>query len=132
MPMPTSRHPSSRAPFKVVEEEISPEACEIRIEGELDLAVAGQLVESISGCSNLLVLIDLGRCDFIDSTGIAVIVRADRERSKRGGRVVVHSPGGQVLRVLTVTGLVEHDVVFPDREAALTVGATDGSGQPTR
>jgi anti-anti-sigma factor len=131
VPIPTSRHPSS-APFKLVEEEISPEACEIRIKGELDLAVADQLVESISSRSALLVLIDLGDCDFIDSTGIAVIVRADRERSKRGGRVVVHSPGGQVLRVLTVTGLVEHDIVVSDRIAALAVGGTDGSGQPTR
>jgi anti-sigma B factor antagonist len=129
--MPSSRHPS-RAPFKLVEEEISPEACEIRVEGELDLAVADQLVESISCRSALLVLIDLGGCAFIDSTGIAVVVRADRERSKRGGRVVVHSPSGQVLRVLTVTGLVEHGVVFSDRTAALAVGGTDDSGQLTR
>jgi anti-anti-sigma factor len=131
VPMPTSRHPS-RASFKLVEEEISPEACEIRIEGELDLAVADQLVDAISSRSALLVLIDLGSCDFIDSTGIAVIVRADRERSKRGGRVVVHSPGGQVRRVLTVTGLVDHDVVFSDRTAALAVGGTDASGRRTR
>ena len=118
--------------FNLSERQISSDCREISVVGELDLAVAGRLEEAIARSHDEQTLIDLTDCEFIDSTGIAVIVRADRERSKRGGRVVVHSPGGQVLRVLTVTGLVEHDVVFPDREAALTVGATDGSGQPTR
>jgi anti-sigma B factor antagonist len=113
-------------PFKLAEREISPEAREIQIHGELDLAVANQLKVAISSCGAAIVLIDLERCEFIDSTGIAVIVRAHNERLADGGRVVVHSPRAQVLRVLTVTGLTQNGLVFGDREEVL--GAPDGDG----
>ena len=49
----------------------------IAVGGELDLSVAGRLGEAIECCSGAKqILIDLEACDFIDSTGIAVIVRA--------------------------------------------------------
>jgi anti-sigma B factor antagonist len=119
-------------PFKLVEREISPQTWEIQIEGELDLAVAVQLQEAVSRCNAELLLMDLERCEFIDSTGIAVIVRAHRERAEEGGRVVAHSAGAQVLRVLTVTGLSENGIVFSDREGVLASMGLDGSSAQTR
>jgi anti-sigma B factor antagonist len=118
-------------PFKLTENEISPLAREIRVEGELDLAVAAKLQEAISASAVPLVVIDLGGCEFIDSTGIAAIVQANRDRAEDGGRVVVHSAGAQVLRVLTITGLADNALVFPDRDAALASASVDESAQPT-
>lgn len=107
-------------PFKVSEQEIAPGCREIRVEGELDLAVTDQLEEAIARCHDELTLINLDDCDFIDSTGIAVIVRAHRDRAAdRGGRVVVHSPSAQVIRVLTTIGLMGTGLVFESREEAL-------------
>jgi anti-sigma B factor antagonist len=117
--------------FKLTEREISTLVREIGIEGELDLAVAPQLEQAISSCQAPLVVIDLERCEFIDSTGIAVIVQAHRQRSADGGRVVVHSPGAQVLRVLTVTGLTQNGLVFSDRDEVLASAAADGSAPYT-
>jgi anti-anti-sigma factor len=106
--------------FHLSEREISSDCREIVVEGELDLAVAGQLEEAIARSHGEQTLIDLTDCEFIDSTGIAVIVRADRERSRDGGgRLVVHSPGDQVLRVLEITGLTGIGLVFASREEAL-------------
>jgi anti-sigma B factor antagonist len=93
---------------------------ELRVEGELDLAVADRLEDALDGIDAKRVLIDLGACDFIDSTGIAVIVRADQRARKNGSRVAIHSPSAQVLRLLTLSGLTENGLVFEDRDRALS------------
>ncbi len=110
----------SHLPFQVSECEIAPGCREIRVDGELDLAVADQLVEAVARSDAGQTLINLEGCHFIDSSGIAVIVRAQRERANAGGgRIVVHSPSAQVLRVLTVTGLTGNGLVFDSRDEAL-------------
>jgi anti-anti-sigma factor len=90
--------------FKVSEDEIAPGCLEVRVEGELDLAVAEQLQEAIARCRGKQTLISLEDCEFIDATGIAVII---------------HSPRAQVLRVLDTTGLTGSGFVFESREEAL-------------
>ncbi len=84
------------------------------VEGELDL------------------VIDLERCEFIDSTGVAAIVQANRDRAAADGGVLVHSAGAQVLRVLTITGLADHGLVFPDSEATLASLGEEESAQQVR
>jgi anti-anti-sigma factor len=79
--------------------------------------VSDQLQEAIAGCEAEQILIGLEACQFIDSTGIAVIFRAHRSEDSR---VLVHSPRDQVLRVLEVTGLTADGLVFADREQALS------------
>jgi anti-sigma B factor antagonist len=94
---------------------------EIQVEGELDLAVAGQLDEALAaaaeGCDR--VLVDLERCAFIDSSGIAVILRARNRMEESGGRLAVFAPTDQVLRVLSTTGLTTNGLVFDSAEQAL-------------
>jgi anti-sigma B factor antagonist len=106
-------------PFTLSEREIDPGCREIRVEGELDLAVADRLQAVIARRQGDQTLIDLEDCEFIDSTGIAVIVRAHRAWADGGGRFVVHSPSAQVLRILTITGLSGIGLIFESREAAL-------------
>jgi anti-anti-sigma factor len=91
--------------LKLTERRLADDTWEIEVEGELDLSVVGRFQEAIDGSGSGLTLIDLTRCTFIDSTGIAAILRARRLREEDGGRVVVHSPSRQVLRIFTVTGL---------------------------
>ncbi len=80
--------------------------------------MADQLQRAIDEAAPGSTLIDLRHCTFIDSTGIAVILRAHRKREEEGGRVVVHSLSSPVLRVFTVTGLTGNGLVFADRDAA--------------
>lgn len=103
--------------FKLTEAVIEDGCREIEIEGELDLAVADRLQQAIASCQGDQILISLKSCQFIDSTGIAVIVDAHR---RNDSRVVLHSPSGQVLRLFEITGLTSNGLVFADREQALS------------
>lgn len=53
------------------------------------------------------VVVELPDLDFIDSTGIALLLRAHRRAEEAGGRLDVVEPVGQVERVLRATGAVE-------------------------
>ena len=110
--------------FTLSERDLAPGCREIWVGGELDLAVADQLAEAIERCDAEQILIDLTQCEFIDSTGIAVIVRAQRARANDGGgRIAVHSPSRQVLRVLGITGLLGGGLVFASQDEALNGSA---------
>src|SRR5215213_57762 len=104
--------------FRLIERDLEDGQREVRVEGELDLAVAGQLQELLARSEDELVIIDLAACEFIDSTGIAVIVQASKSASEDGRRVIAHSPSAQVLRVLTLTGLTANGLVFANPEEA--------------
>lgn len=92
---------------------------EIRVEGELDLAVASQLEEAIDRADDgQSVFLNLESCEFIDSTGIAVVVNAHRRLKEEGRRLVAYGADGQVLRVLSISGLVQGGLVFRSIEEA--------------
>ena len=107
--------------FKVSERDLENGARDIQVEGELDLAVAGRLDEVLAkACEQCeQVLVGLERCDFIDSSGIAVILRAHNRMQEDGNRLVVYAPTAQVLRVLSMTGLTSNGLVFDSAEQAL-------------
>lgn len=115
--------PAGARRFKVTESAVEDGAREIEIEGEIDSAVAGRLQEALANCQADRILINLESCQFIDSTGIAVIVQANRENDSR---IVLHSPSGQVLRVLEITGLTSNGLVQADRQQALSAVARSG------
>lgn len=108
--------------FNVSERELQPGCRDIQVEGELDLAVAGKLDEVLTSaateCSRILV--GLERCEFIDSSGIAVILRAHNRMEGEGNRLAVYAPTAQVLRVLSMTGLTGNGLVFDSAEEALS------------
>jgi anti-sigma B factor antagonist len=107
--------------FKVSERDLQPGIRDVQVEGELDLAVAGRLDEvltaAVEQCKQ--VLVGLERCDFIDSSGIAVILRAHNRMQEDGNRLVVYGPTDQVLRVLSMTGLTSNGLVFDSAAEAL-------------
>jgi len=116
--------------FKVTERDLRPGCRDVQIEGELDLAVAGQLDEVLTVAAEecTRVLVGLERCAFIDSSGIAVILRAHNRMAEEGHRLAVYAPTDQVLRVLSMTGLTANGLVFDNVEEALSaVGDPDPS-----
>jgi anti-sigma B factor antagonist len=96
----------------------------ISVRGELDLSTApeleGPLEEAVSA-ADASVLIDLSECEFIDSTGIALIVRAWQRLDGDGeNKVVICSANEQVRRVLEITGLELSIAIHGNRDDALT------------
>lgn len=117
--------------FNVSTRDLRPGTRDVQIEGELDLAVAPQLDEALTTAAEECehVLVGLERCAFIDSSGIAVILRAHNRMEQEGHRLVVYAPTEQVLRVLSMTGLIGNGLVFDsadDALAALGPGAAHG------
>jgi anti-sigma B factor antagonist len=53
----------------------------------------------------VLVLSNLG---FIDSSGLRVLIAADRDITERGGTLTLRSPSETVRRLLEITGLNDH------------------------
>jgi anti-sigma B factor antagonist len=84
-------------PFRVGARDLESGATEIRVEGEIDLAVADRFEAVIEQSSSNArqVLIDLSACEFIDSTAIAIFLRKQRQLEAEGGRLVLTEPRGR-------------------------------------
>jgi anti-anti-sigma factor len=114
--------------FKLTEKDLHSGCREIRVEGELDLSVAGQLQEVLDRVVGeyTLVLINLEDCEFIDSTGIATILHAHHEMEKEGRCLAVYGPSSQVRRTLSITGLTNNGLVFESAEDAVVAASKAG------
>lgn len=78
----------------------------IAVEGELDLATAPELIEALGAAPDELVVVDLTRASFMDSTGLRTLLDAERRAKMAGSRLVVVCDGdGPVRRLFTITGL---------------------------
>lgn len=112
------------APFEVKVGDLDQGVRTISVCGELDLSTAPELegpLDQALDSGEGSVLIDLSQCEFIDSTGIALIVRAwQRLDSGENGRaLVICSQNDQVRRVLEITGLELSIPVHTTRDEAL-------------
>lgn len=86
--------------------------------GEHDIATAPevrQALERISGS----VLVDLTRCEFIDSSAIGVLISASKTRARDGGslELVVPPENTTIARTLHVAGVGDLLTVHPARPA---------------
>jgi anti-sigma B factor antagonist len=117
----------SPVPFEVQSEELDGGIRAFTVRGELDMSTAPQLEEKLADAladPTSAIVLDLCECEFIDSTGIALIVRTwqklDREGGGEGrGRVVLCSHNHQVRRLLEITGVESSISMHESREAAL-------------
>jgi anti-anti-sigma factor len=117
------------APFEVKIGDLEQGTRTISVRGELDLSTApeleGPLTDAVENDAGSL-LIDLTSCEFIDSTGIALIVRAWQRLDSGGdGRsLAICSQNDQVRRVLEITGLELSIPVHTTRDEALAAIAS--------
>jgi anti-sigma B factor antagonist len=121
--------------FALEQREIGDGRCEIIVRGELDLAVAERLEEAIAAAArdHAGIVVGLAECEFIDSTGIAVIVRAHQRLGDQERHLVACCPQDQVERVLDITGLLENGLVYGSLDeaiAAIRAATEHDSGVP--
>lgn len=80
--------------------------------GEIDFASAPSLQAQIMAAleqnrTNALIL-NLSAVQFLDSSGLRVIVQLQRDLESAGGGLVLFDPTAPVLRILALTGLDKH------------------------
>jgi anti-anti-sigma factor len=81
------------------------------LHGELDLASAPLLqreLESAEIEATAMVVLDLQELQFIDSTGLRIILSAHERSRERGQEFAVTRGSQQVQRLLTITRVDEH------------------------
>ncbi|HEX5763298.1 MAG TPA: STAS domain-containing protein [Solirubrobacterales bacterium] len=118
----------SPAPFDVQSEELDNGICVFTVRGELDMNTAPQLEQALEAAladEEAAIMLDLSDCEFIDSTGIALIVRTwqrlDRDAGNGGkGKFVLCCVNHQVRRLLKITGVESSISLHEQRDAALS------------
>jgi anti-sigma B factor antagonist len=80
----------------------------VAFSGELDLSGvdrARRAIEEAEGSATGLLVLDLSGLDFIDSTGLEVMLRAARRAHDEGRRLIVQRPSTYVRRLLELTAI---------------------------
>jgi anti-sigma B factor antagonist len=91
-----------------VEERGEGSALVLAVSGELDLRTSPELeqrLERVWGSGAELVILDLRQIEFMDSTGLRVLLGAHQRAHETGRRFALVRGSDQVERVLTLTGV---------------------------
>ena len=95
----------------------------IALAGEVDIAVAKQveaaLDDGIRDSAGAFV-VDLCDVEFLDSSGIGLLMRARALLGREERELVVVCPPGPVRRIFEVAGVVDLLALFDTRDAAAT------------
>jgi anti-sigma B factor antagonist len=93
----------------------------VRLRGELDVAAAAKVAAALVQVVVLArqVVVDLEGLEFMDSSGLAALVRARKHARQAGGDLLLAAPQQQILRVLDLTRLTEVFSVHPCVEEAV-------------
>jgi anti-anti-sigma factor len=80
----------------------------VALRGELDMSGvdrARQAIEEAESLDKQLLVLDLSQLEFIDSTGLEVVLRAARRAHDAGRRLIVLRPSRYVRRLLEMTAI---------------------------
>lgn len=99
----------------------------ISLRGELDRAAVGDLELALLTAGGRPVVLDLSDCEFIDSSGIALIVEHWRQRD---GRLTLAGPRSQTARILEITGIGATIGAFDSFQEACAALRDDGGRGP--
>ncbi len=102
----------------------------VEVAGEIDVYTAPQLRERLinlveSGARQ--VVVDLGRVEFLDSTGLGVLVGALKRLRSAGGELTLVCAQERLLKIFRITGLDRVFTLYDSVDAAVSRGA-EGSG----
>lgn len=123
--MPATRSPSPPPrSLTVATTMTAPDAATVVLTGRLDAVAAPELTAELAAllaAGRTHLVIDLSDVAFLDSAGLAVLVRSRREtRSQHGGVTLVSPASENAMRVLRLT---QFDRVFTMLPSTPVVGA---------
>ena len=85
-----------------------PDAVVIAIAGEVDMDSASQLAACLLDHPDTDIIVDLSRVDFLDSSGINVLVQAYKRVRETGHRLRTRGEQDNVLAVMRASGLDDY------------------------
>ena len=108
--------------FRLVEKNLGDESRLLAVRGEIDIAVAPEFRESVATATDedtRKVVMDLSEVEFMDSSGLQVLLNLRKELTTRGGELVLACDRAPVLDLFRLTGLDQVCRVVPSVDAAL-------------
>jgi anti-sigma B factor antagonist len=105
---PSQERIPEMATFSITDGPIDRNTHVVEPHGEIDLATVRILKQRLAEALELgtrHLIVDLEDVDFIDSTGLGVLIGTERRLRARGGRLIIACPNPAVRRVFEVTGL---------------------------
>jgi anti-sigma B factor antagonist len=105
----------------------------VELRGELDVADAAGVAAALAGvlARPRQAVVDLAGLTFIDCSGVTALMQACTRARRAGGDLLLATPSQQVLRVLTLTGLIDQFSVHPSvAEAADSARRSRPAVQP--
>jgi anti-sigma B factor antagonist len=100
----------------------------LEIEGEVDVYTSPQLKQDIvklaeGGVKH--VIINLSKVEYLDSTGLGVLIGGLKRLRESDGNLVLVGPGMRILRIFEITGLDKiFDIFSTEEEAAAKEGVS--------
>ncbi len=88
--------------------------------GEVDIATIQELESKIDSLNDpQKLVIDLSSTDFMDSSGVRLLMAAHEKFRESGRKLAVAVNGGPIGRLLEITGVLTHLNSFPSVDQAL-------------
>jgi anti-sigma B factor antagonist len=108
--------------FELAEERSDEGAHVIRVRGEIHVSTAPEFAQRLSGAidsGRTAIVLDMAGVEFIDSTGLSVLLNGLRLVSQMHGRMAIVCANPTVLRLFQITSLDDTFDIFDDRAKAL-------------
>ena len=109
--------------FELSEEDVDARTHVIAIAGEIHVSTAPRfsvLLDDAIGRGKTMVVLDLSAVDFIDSTGLSVLLNGLRHVTRQRGHMALVCTNPTVLRLFQITKLDATFDIHPTREEALS------------
>lgn len=107
----TQIHSALRPGQLTIERRTEADGVILSIRGEIDIASAPALERELHGAERPLlgrIVLDLAELDFIDSTGIRVLLNAQKRAESNGHLLFITNVPASAERLFTLTGLDAH------------------------
>ncbi|MDX2565260.1 STAS domain-containing protein [Streptomyces sp. TX20-6-3] len=102
----------------------------LEITGELDHHTAPELRQAVNDttvAAGQLLVLDLARLDFCDSSGISALLSARSHTTEQGAGIALAAVPANTARILRIVGLDRVFTIHDDVKAATAAGASDPS-----
>lgn len=97
-------------------------SCFVDIAGEVDVYTSPQLKQDLVAMAEKgykQVIINLSQVEYLDSTGLGVLIGGLKRMREAGGNLSLVAPGMRILRIFEITGLNKiFDIYATEAEAA--------------
>jgi anti-sigma B factor antagonist len=94
----------------------------VPLEGEIDLHVSPRMAATLNAALKEKprhLVIDMSKCSYIDSSGLAVLIEAMQNVEKYGGKFALTALQDSVKPIFEIARLDQVFRIFPDVDAAL-------------